>query len=49
MTRRATTQAIAAAEPTEATAMLCASGISLTPGRMPQIARLDWWRRLRKT
>ncbi len=29
--------------------MPCASGISLTPGRMPQIARLDWWRRLRKT
>ena len=48
MTRRATTQAIAAAEPTgDSDAVRI--GISLTPGRMPQIARLDWWRRLRKT
>ena len=29
--------------------MPCASGISLTPGPMPQIARLDWWRRRRKS
>src|SRR5512147_2029170 len=31
---------------TRATAMLCASGTSLTPGPMPQIAPPDWWRRL---
>src|SRR4029079_1639691 len=28
------------------TAMPCVSGISSTPGRMPQTARPDWWRQL---
>ena len=48
MSGRATTQAIPAAELTEATAMLFAFAISSTPGPTPQIARLVWWRQLAK-